>query len=286
MVALAPLAIVIGTILATGLLFYSFWDGIVKRLGRLTSYFADDLDRAGLRIGSERIVVGIIGFSLCGWIFLIIFVHPNVVLSSLGLAGLLGVAICGFRFWIRRKGKRRAKAFNDQLEMVLRLIANGLRVGLSVQQALVVVTEELVDPARGEFARVFAQTSIGVSLNDALDALAGRMPSDELRMLADAIRVQSQMGGNLTKILDHLAMTIKGRRAVARKIKSLIGESVAGAWVLGALPLLVGGYILLAQPGMRSAMIGTAIGHLGLILFTVLEGLGIFTLSRLLAFDV
>jgi tight adherence protein B len=285
-VTLAPFAIVIGAAAAAGLLFYSFWDRIAQKLGGVTSIFAVDIERAGLKISSEQIVVGTIGFSVSAWIFLIILIHPNILLSIIALFALLGIALLSFRTWIQGQVKKRTNAFNEQLEMVLRMISNGLRVGLGMRQAIVLVTEELAEPARGEFVRVFGQTNIGISLNDALDGLVRRMPSEELRMMVDAIRVQSQTGGNLAKIMDHLAMTIKGRRAVTRKIKSLTGEAIAGAWVLGALPVLVGGFVMGTQPDMRASMINTTIGHIGLILFTVLEGAGIFTLMRLLSFDV
>jgi tight adherence protein B len=278
MVGLAPFAIVIGASVAVGVLFYGFWDRISARLARL--------ERAGIRIGSEQIVVGTIGFSLSAWIFFIVLLHPPVIVSIVVLATILGTALLGFRWWIGWQVKTRTNAFNGQLEMVLRMISNGLRVGLGIRQAIVLVTEELADPARGEFLRVFGQTNLGVPLNDALDALARRMPSEELRMLVDAIRVQSQTGGNLAKIMDHLATTIKGRRAVTRKIKTLTGEAIAGAWVLGALPVLVGAFIMATQPDMRATMITTSPGHTGLIVFAVLESLGIFTLCRLLAFEV
>jgi tight adherence protein B len=286
MVGFAPIAIVIGTAAAAGLLFYSSWDRVAHWLGTVTSFFSVDIEKAGLKIASEQIVVGTIGFSLTAWSFFIIFLRPNIFLSILVLAGFLGIALLGFRSWLRGKVKKRMNAFNEQLEMVLRMISNGLRVGLGMRQAIVLVTEELDEPARGEFLRVFGQTNIGVSLNDALDALVRRMPSEELRMMVDAIRVQSQTGGNLAKIMDHLAQTIKGRRAVTRKIKSLTGEAVAGAWVLGSLPVLVGGAVMVMQPEMRASMTGTFIGHIGLIVFTVLEGCGIFTLIRMLSFEV
>jgi tight adherence protein B len=286
MVALAPFAIVIGTAAAAGLLFYGFWDRIAQRLLRLTSFFSADLERAGIKMASEQIVVGALGFSLSAWLFFILLLRPNIIVSLVSLAVLFAIAMLGFRSWIRGKVKQRTNAFNEQLEMVLRMISNGLRVGLGMRQAIVLVTEELADPARGEFLRVFGQTNIGVSLNDALDSLAQRMPSEELRMMVDAIRVQSQTGGNLAKIMDHLATTIKGRRAVTRKIKSLTGEAIAGAWVLGALPVLVGAFVLGTQPSMRDSMLNTSAGHIGLILFCVLESAGVFTLTRLLAFDV
>jgi tight adherence protein B len=285
-VTLAPFAIIIGTAVAAGLLFYSSWDRIATWLAGATSFLAADIERAGLKIASEQIVVGTIGFSLTAWSFFIILLRPNIVISILGLAAFLGLALVVFRSWLRVKVKKRITAFNEQLEMILRMISNGLRVGLGMRQAIVLVTEELDEPARGEFLRVFGQTNIGVSLNDALEALVRRMPSEELRMMVDAIRVQSQTGGNLAKIMDHLATTIKGRRAVTRKIKTLTGEAVAGAWVLGALPILVGGSVMVIQPPMRDAMLYTSVGHVGLIVFAVLEGAGVFTLIRMLSFDV
>jgi tight adherence protein B len=170
--------------------------------------------------------------------------------------------------------------------MVLRMMSSGLRVGLGLRQALVLVTEDVADPARVEFARAVGETNIGMTLNDALEGLGRRMPSDELRMMIDAIRVQSQTGGNLAKILDHLASTIKSRREIRRKVSALTGEARAGAWVIGVLPIFVGGFVMLTQSIMRDAMIGTTIGHIGFGLFIVLEGLGVFTLRQLLQFEI
>jgi tight adherence protein B len=284
--AIAPFAIVLGVATAAGLLFYSFWDRIAQRLSGITSIFATDLERAGLKMQSEQILVGIVGISLSAWLFCTVLLRPELPLAVLLLAGFLFMGFYGFRYWLAGKVKQRAKAFAEQLELVLRMISSGLRVGLGMRQAIVLVTEELPDPVRSEFARVFVQTNLGVSMNDALDMLVGRMPSEELKMMVDAIRVQSQTGGNLAKIMDHLAGTIKGRRAVTRKIKSLTGEAVAGAWVLGALPVLVGGFVMGTQGDMRQVMLTTTVGHIGLTLFFVLELLGIFCLRQLLSFEV
>jgi Flp pilus assembly protein TadB len=66
----------------------------------------------------------------------------------------------------------------------------------------------------------------------------------------------------------------------------LTGEARAGAWVIGALPVFVGGFVMLTQPPMRYAMLGTTVGHIGLILFVILEGSGVFCLTRMLKFDI
>jgi tight adherence protein B len=286
MVAVAPFAIVFGAMAAVGLLFYSFWDRLTAPLSRISMIFQDDLERAAIKIQSEQIVIGIVGLGLSAWLLAVVFAHPSLLVAGLLLPLMIGAAILVFRNFIQGRARKRAHAFNEQLEMVLRMISSGLRVGLGLRQALVLVTEDVADPARVEFARAMGETNIGMTLNDALEGLGRRMPSDELRMMIDAIRVQSQTGGNLAKILDHLAATIKSRREIRRKVSTLTGEARAGAWVIGALPIFVGSFVMLTQPTMRAAMIGTTIGHLGFGLFVVLEGLGILTLLQLLRFEI
>ena len=286
MVAVAPFAIILGAMAASGLLFYSFWDRLTRPLARITKIFEGDLERAALKVHSEQIVFGLLGFAVSAWLCVIALMRPDLIVAALMLPAFFGIGILGFRSFVKGRATKRAKQFNDQLEMVLRMMSSGLRVGLGLRQALVLVTQDIADPARVEFARTVGETNVGKTLNDALDSLALRMPSDELGMMVDAIKVQSQTGGNLAKILDHLAATIKGRRQLRRKVAALTGEARAGAWVIGALPIFVGGFVLLTQPSMRQSMLGTSIGHMGLILFTLLEGSGILTLRQMLKFDV
>jgi tight adherence protein B len=286
MVAVAPFAIIIGAMAAVGLLFYSFWDRLTAPLSRISTMFTDDLERAAIRMQSEQIVMGIVGFGLSAWLLAVVLVRPSLLVAALLLPVMVGAALLVFRSFVQGRARKRARAFNEQLEMVLRMISSGLRVGLGLRQALILVTEDVADPARVEFARAMGETNIGMTLNDALEGLGRRMPSDELRMMIDAIRVQSQTGGNLAKILDHLAATIKSRREIWRKVSTLTGEARAGAWVIGALPIFVGAFVMLTQSTMRAAMIGTTIGHIGFGLFVLLEALGVLTLRQLLRFEI
>lgn len=286
MVSAAPLIIMLGAAGAVGLLFYGFWERVAGQLNRLTSTFRSDIESANVKVTSEQLTYGIVGFSVIAWLFFVVLVHPNILVAFATLPAAVAIAAKLCQNWLKGKVKARIKAFNGQLELILRMIGNGLRVGLGLRQALVLVTEELPDPARVEFARLIGQTNIGVPLGDALEGLVRRMYSEELRMLVDAIKVQSQTGGNLAKILDHLAATIKGRRNIQRKIRTLTSEARAGAYVIGALPIAVAIFVMVAEPDMRVALITTPIGHIGLTVFAVLEGGGILALRQLLAFEI
>ena len=286
MVSALPFAIVLGVIGTMGFAVYAGWGRIERYLAKFVGSFAVDLERAGLRIPAERLgaVVGTITVAL--WLVAIIFIRPDPVRAILFVPIAFAVTALGFRFWIKRKVKRRLKAFDEQLELALRLISSGLRVGLSLRQALVLVTEELTDPAQTEFSRVIARSNIGVPMDVALDDLVRRVPSEELAMMVDAIQVQSKTGGNLGKILDHLAGTIKGRRQIVRKIAALTGEATLSGWVIGLLPIGVGTFIMIAQPAMRTALLTTGIGHLSLIVFFVLEILGVGMIRGMMKMDI
>ena len=220
------------------------------------------------------------------WLLVTMVMHVGVVIELLAMPLFIGL-IFYFAYFIvkKRVGKRRAK-FMDQLEMALRLISGGVRVGLSLPQAMTHITEEMANPARQEFRRVITQTRVGVSTPDALDALADRMSGNETLMLARVIRVQRQTGGSLSVILDHLAETIKERRQIQRKIAALTAEGRIGALVLEALPVGVGFFVLVMEPPMGKALMGTLIGHLVLGWAVFLECMAIYTLNNMLKVSV
>lgn len=248
--------------------------------------FADLLDRAGMENKPYEILGGIAAVTALLWIALALLMRPAPVVGVLLLPLSAGAACLGFWMLVQMKLRKRLDTFVQQLELALRLIASGVRIGLGLRQALTIVIDEMPNPARHEYMRVVGQTNIGVSVYDALDNLAKRMPSNETLMMARAIRIQSQTGGDLAKILEHLAETIKDRRRIQRKIQALTAEGRASAAILSALPPFLAGFISLTEPAMGRALMFTTPGHISLAIVFVLESLGVFTLMRMLKVDV
>lgn len=248
--------------------------------------FAYLMDRAGLQMRPGEAALGIAATAAIAWVLLAFLMRPAPVIAFVLLLLCAGGACGGFWFYVRMKVARRLDQFVQQLELALRLISSGVRIGLGLRQALTMVIEEMPNPAKYEYMRVIGQTNIGVSVYDALDSLAKRMPSNETLMMARAIRIQSQTGGDLGKILEHLANTIKDRRRIQRKIRALTSEGRASAAILSCLPPFLSGFISLTEPQMGSALFFTFPGHIALGLVCILEALGVFTLMKMLKVDV
>jgi tight adherence protein B len=286
MVAVLPYAIVLGVVTAIGLVVASFWQRIMAPLRPLAEQYRLALEQADVRVRGEEVLLGILGGGVGLWFMFVLITRLDPVRGALVFPVALTAAAYGAQVLIAHKSRKRLVKFGDQLELVLRLMASGLRAGLGLRQALVLVIDELDDPARTEFMRVLGQANIGLSVYDALDSLAKRMPSDECAMMVRAIRVQSQTGGNLAKVLEHLAHTIKERRRVYRKMRALTAEGRMSAWVIALLPVVVGLMIVAFNAPMRHALLATGLGHVVMIFVAMLEGAGVLMLMRLMKFEV
>jgi tight adherence protein B len=286
MVNVLPFAIVLGVVGAMGLVVASFWQRISGLLTPHVEKYRLALQQSDVRVRGEELLLTILGGGLALWVLLVITLHLNPLYGTAAFAISMTVAAYCVEGFIAHKRRSRLTKFGDQLELVLRLMASGLRAGLGLRQALVLVIDELEDPARTEFMRVLGQANIGQSVHDSLDGLARRMPSDECAMMVRAIRVQSQTGGNLAKVLEHLAHTIKERRRVYRKMRALTAEGRMTAWVIALLPIIVGVMIVGLNKMMRHALLGTDVGHLVLVVVALLEGGGVLILQKMMKFEI
>jgi tight adherence protein B len=286
MVNVLPFAIMLGVVGAIGLVVASFWQRIVAPLQPHIERYRLALEQADVRVRGEELLLAILGGGLALWVLLVVTLHLNPLHGTAAFAISMTVAAYAVEGFIAHKRRSRLSKFGDQLELVLRLMASGLRAGLGLRQALVLVIDELEDPARTEFMRVIGQANIGQSVHDALDSLARRMPSDECMMMVRAIRVQSQTGGNLSKVLEHLAHTIKERRRVYRKMRAFTAEGRMTAWVIALLPIIVGIMIIGLNKMMRHALLDTEVGHLVLVLVAFLEGGGVLILQKMMKFEI
>ncbi len=247
---------------------------------------ADTLDRAGIAAGPREIAIGVSIGAIVLWLLGALVMRPAPIIAILLLPFCGAIAAGGFWMYVKMQLRKRLDQFVQQLELALRLISSGVRIGLGLRQALTIVIEEMPDPARHEYMRVVGQTNIGVTVYDALDNLAVRMPSNETLMMARAIRIQSQTGGDLGKILEHLANTIKERRRIQRKIRALTAEGRASAAILSVLPPFLTGFIALTERDMGHALLFTNAGHVSLLIVAVLETLGVLMLMKMLKVDV
>ena len=228
------------------------------------------------------------------WLVLHTAIFVTAGLLGLLLSGggvgltLLFLLLGGFGpwMWLLIARARRRKAFEQALPETLQLMAGSLAAGLSLAQSTDTIVREGVEPVASEFRRVLVEARLGVTLEDALDAVAERFASQDFAWAVMAIRIQRQVGGNLAELLDKVAATMREREYMRRQVAALAAEGKLSAWVLGGLPPLFMVYLLLTNYDYVIVMFREPLGWAMLGGAALLLGIGVFWMSRLIKVEV
>ncbi|MDI1270124.1 MAG: type II secretion system F family protein [Polaromonas sp.] len=201
----------------------------------------------------------------------------------LGLAWLVAMSMpLGWLFWLRA---RRCQAIERQLPGALDGMIRSLQVGQALSSVWGALAHELPMPLQEEFYRVHEQLQFGESIDRALENLASRSPSADLKFFVTALRIQHQSGGNLVQLLGDQASLLRERQELRGKIHALSSEARLSAWILGVLPFIVAGGMLILSPGQLSLLWNTPSGLTLLKIGVALQAAGIFWLWRLVQPD-
>jgi len=173
-------------------------------------------------------------------------------------------AVIGFflpKFYLIFRKRKRLKEFNDQLGDAIQLMANGLRAGYSLLQAMDAVGREMPPPISVEFTRVVREIGLGIDTERAFNNLLRRVPSDDLDLMITAINVQAEVGGNLSEILEIIGYVIRERVRIKGEIRVLTAQASISGYVISALPIIMGFVLYAMNPEYIGRMIYTCEGR-------------------------
>ena len=210
-------------------------------------------------------------------------------LIALGAIGfLVGLAVGGIGpwFYLGRRAKKRKKKFIEQLADMAQMMGNSMRAGFSIIQSMEMVAVEGPSPAKDEFERVVTEVKLGLPLDNALDHLLARMPSEDLALAIVAINVQRQVGGNLSEILMVISKTVRERVRFQRDLSALTAQARYSSYIITGLPIAVAVIINIIDHPYESFLYTQLLGHIMLVTAVCMLGLGFFFLNRIANIEV
>jgi tight adherence protein B len=229
-------------------------DQIGKILEKRGKGLPGQLELAGIRMKASDVVLLTFAAAMAAGAATMLAAGPLIGLVVALIVPVAGQVALGFLVG------RRKKAFAEQLDSTLQMMAASLRAGYSLLQAVQSMGSEADSPTRDEFSRVLNETRIGRPLNDSLIEVSNRMGSEDFNWVAQAIAINREVGGNLADVLDGVARTIRERNQLHRQVASLASEGKLSAVILMALPFGVVAFLTLANPGYLNRLFTTTIG--------------------------
>lgn len=265
---------------------YLLYDGLTnphrptgKR--RRTGDVEEFLRRAGLGEVTPR---GFVAFSLgsglaAGLLAQLLLGWGAVSFLATGLG-----ASAPFAYYVQRHDHRRAAVQSSLVEAIAQL-RDGIRTGLSVQEALVALARSGPEALRPEFTRLVREIRLS-GLERALSAMRERLADPVFDVVAATLVLNDRLGGrNVSQVLDRLAQATRAEQRVQQELRAYQARNVLSARVVAAVPLVVLTMIRQVNPAylavfdgwsgqllLAGSLLSVAIGYAGMLWTTRLPG--------------
>jgi tight adherence protein B len=202
------------------------------------------------------------------------------------IAGVCLVGLFGPRIYVNVLQGRRLNAFNDQLGDTINLMVNGIRAGYSILQAMEAVSEEMSPPISEEFGRVVREVQLGIPMEEALDHMLRRVPSEDLDLMITAINVQREVGGNLAEVLEAISFTIRERIRIKGEIKALTAQSRISGYMVAMVPVALAVVMYFINREFMILLFESTCGHIMIGAAVLGIAAGFFVISKVMDIEV
>jgi tight adherence protein B len=180
----------------------------------------------------------------------------------------------------------RCKKFTDQMVDGMVMMANGIRAGLSVQQCMERVRENMANPMSQEFGLVLTEMQLGQSMNDSLNRLANRIPEQDVQMFVTAVTILNETGGNLAETFSTITETVRERQKVQKKIEAMTAQGLMQGFIISTIPFVLLLVFRAIDPSFVEPLFNTTLGIIALMIALVLIIIGGIVIKRIVTIKV
>ncbi|MCH7924687.1 MAG: type II secretion system F family protein [Planctomycetes bacterium] len=247
----------------------TFADSIVGKF-RFVPKLQTMLDQADLDWSAAQVLLNLSGGAVLITVALIVFkIHPVLALGC-GVSVLLLPMM-----WINFRRAKRLRKITSQLPDVFDMMSQALRAGHALGGAVQIIYEQMPPPIATEFAQVYHEQNLGVRIEDALQSMADRVDSLDVRFFVTAVVIQRQTGGDLAEVLDNISNVIRERIELAGLVRGLTAEGRLSGWVLFVLPVIVFGATMYLNPDYGAMLFDDPMGRIMLMVAIGMQLMGI-----------
>lgn len=190
-------------------------------------------------------VLGLIGFTifpLSGlWKTAFIWLPFTIMQDALGR--ILCAITLGYagsfvpKIWIKYLIMKRQKLLDGQIRESLESIADNLKAGMILKQAIKNAGEEMPYPIGDEYQRVYNEMETGKTFDEAINGMSERVNLNDFRLAVSAMQIQTEAGGELEPLLRNMAAIIQQRSELKKEIEKTISSSKMTGIVLLVAPI-------------------------------------------------
>lgn len=199
---------------------------------------------------------------------------------------LLIVVVGGPPYYIERMRRKRVDLIESQLDSFLTALANALKATPSIGNSFISIQPLLPPPIQTEVELACKEMRVGSTLDQALLNMGGRVGSRQLDSALSAILIGRQVGGDMPRILETTAQTMREMARLEGVVQTKTAEGKAQLWVLAVVPFALTAMLNWMQPGFFDPLKDSFIGWVICVIAGVCWLASLLLARKVLAVDV
>ena len=173
-------------------------------------------------------------------------------------------------WWIRGRVERYRRAVTAQVAGAARSLANEVRIGVPLNEAFTEVSRATPAPLGTHLRATAKAIQAGVQPATALFALKRTVRIEAVIAMAAAVQVADQFGGELSHVLDRVAISAEETSRLERKRLADTASGRLMIMLMAIFPAGFLGFMYMMHSGLVAPVFETLIGQAALALAAVL----------------
>lgn len=244
------------------------------------------LDAMFVEVNQKQLTLLLLAVSYGLGLLVFVAAWPNWILGVVWGGILVVLGWSAPKWVVRFLYEKRLTKFTDQMVDGLTMMANGVKAGLSITQAMERVVENMPNPISQEFGLALSQIRVGRTVEEALNELGTRIPKADVQMFVTSITVLKETGGNLAETFETIVQVIRERQKVEKKIEAMTAQGLTQGMIITAVPVILMGIMMGLDPGFMKPLFTTTIGLFILTIIFALQIIGWLMIRKIVRIQV
>jgi len=198
----------------------------------------------------------------------------------------LPLLIAGPAAYIEQLRRQRVRAIETKIDGFILTLANALKATPSIGNALAYTQPLLAPPLDQEVGLALKEMRLGNTVDQALLSMAGRVRSTQLDAALSGLLIGRQVGGDLPKILDRTAATLREMARLQGVVRSKTAEGKAQVTVLAIFPAAILLLFDTVSSGYFDPLTTSILGWAVIVISVVLWLGSVIVARKVLAVDI
>lgn len=177
--------------------------------------------------------------------------------------------------------KKRRREIDMQLPATISAMANSIKAGLTLVQAIERLAEQAPEPVRTEFKTMANQYSFGADLETVIRDAKIRLDLPNFTLFATALLLNREMGGDVAQTLHRISVSLDKLHQMRKTVEAHTSEGRTNIKVLLLAPFFMLGLIAMVDPDGVKDLFRTPQGYFILMVAAILAGTGVYFAARI-----